>query len=414
MLLVSVICLWLLVSLNFWRFHDWLYPALIHSVLWLGLVTGFWATSESFYPIHDNTLAILLLGVISFSLGSFSANLGHRANTQCLRFPEPIGTSLWLFLLSACAGLPFYLQRATLAASLGLSDSFLANIRDASGDWRSPFLILMWVAYVALAVSCVRYFSKPDNKRRRILIFAVIVALGYAIPTGSRNQWLAIGAIFFGVPLSMRCWKPLKTAAVIGCIASVLFLGYTVVLVSVTGLKGAASAYLVGSVPAFDQVVSRNNAELEMGRHSFRTAILWAHDMGLAGKPRTIEEPYVGIGKGLQANIYTANLPMYMDFGWAGVGIFQFALGVVHGFLYRKLTSPTANAPIVIWFSLLMFPLIFQTVTDSYLTDLTKWLEFIVLVWLVIPPPLMLIGRSAACKSSFFGFLPRFRFVRAA
>jgi oligosaccharide repeat unit polymerase len=216
----------------------------------------------------------------------------------------------------------------------------------------------------------------------------------YAVLFTGRNFVLFAALIAVGVPLILRAFNVKRTALFLGGFVFALFSAYAVILNHGNVSEGSFSeglralmdlfaVYTVGPIAAFDTLV-RQTHRLDWGINSFRNVVLWLNQAGWHIELRPIVQAFTEVGSsGWQTNIYTVYQPMYLDFGVAGIVCFQVLAGVWHGYLYRRATQINPSGAFVVLYAIFLLPLLMQVEVDYYLTILSQWILFLLIVGFV-------------------------------
>jgi hypothetical protein len=125
-----------LILVNYWLSRSVLYPPFLFCSTWLLDLTIYRFSPKEFDPLHTNTLELLAMGAVFFSLGGILAMLFPKALITArfvlTRFPprnDLVKPAVILFL--AC-GIPLLLHNLLILASQGTRSSS----RRGTPEWR--------------------------------------------------------------------------------------------------------------------------------------------------------------------------------------------------------------------------------------------------------------------------------------
>jgi len=396
---IVAIVLWGLAYLNWIRFRDWLYPAVGQSILWAVVITWLAWEQRNFDPIGSFvTWVVVLGGVVLFALGAWIATLDHepymeRNYVEAIS-PVPRSRALFFFFIAA-AVLPLFVRTALGIASGGSGLSFLADLREEVGQEGvgfGPYMLIIWVAFASGAALVLEHFSRASQTRRaRLLVWASIgVALTYAVLSSGRNSVLFLVLLTLGIPAVLRAITVRTFAIGLVALGLTMFVTFSFLAHSMgldvqdlgstndtqTIVYDMARTYIAGPVVAFDKIAS-HPPELELGVRVFRDINRVLNLFGAHIQVRPVVEEWVSVPD--ETNIYTSDLPYFLDFGLVGVFAFQLGAGFLHGYLYRRATVRSPQPLAVLWYAFSLFPLAMQYCTDMYMIPLNRWLIFAVL-----------------------------------
>jgi hypothetical protein len=124
-----------LILVNYWLSRSVLYPPFLFCSTWLLDLTIYRFSPKEFDPLHTNTLELLAMGAVFFSLGGILAMLFPKALITArfvlTRFPprnDLVKPAVILFL--AC-GIPLLLHNLLILASQGTGNTIFQQARNA-------------------------------------------------------------------------------------------------------------------------------------------------------------------------------------------------------------------------------------------------------------------------------------------
>ncbi len=385
--------------MNWRRYRDPLYPALIHSAMWASLLTLFAVTSALFYPVSATTLFLIVLAVVSFSTGCLIITTDHAPfRDQFAVEDRTATTSIVPGVLAAFAllSLPFFIHRAIEIVDSGGAVEFYAGLRTEVGQEGAhygAFVLSMWAAFAAAAMYLFRCLTSTSKLRDRVLLMATcLLATIYAVLFTGRNFVFFLAVLLIGIAVVMRKLNPVRTAVATFIFGLALFATYEFLLQSL-GLSlsdfGSESAstlaqdiamYLIGPIAAFDSVV-RTPQHWAWGIHLFRDLGWLTQKLGWNEQMPELVQPFIYVGPSGNAltNVYTSLQMYFVDFGTFGVAFFSLLLGLWHGYVYRKATT---RQPHPLWFfvyAMFLYPLLMSYSVENYFHRVNRWIIFAVL-----------------------------------
>jgi oligosaccharide repeat unit polymerase len=385
LLVVSALLLWLFVLANYTLRQDVLHPACLQSGLWALVITSYCFSQGNLPNITVSTLALILSGVLTFSIGSHAVSLGVPSRVDrwdsVPSFPLKL-VSLACLLITA-VGLPFFLQRARELGMTGPTDSVLFNIRHAINVEGERFGLLAYLFPVAMiSVGIHVMFSKTYSRARVAAV--LVLAFAYAILFTGRTFLFLILIYSLGILLVTKRISLWKAFAVFFSIGLTMFavLGFLLhkgasadgsLLENLISLAQSFQSYLLGPLAALDWLM-RQDLSVTMGDNTLRSAYaIYAALDNEQTRIVPLVRDFVSVG--VEANVYTLYDPYLRDFGAVGALLFTSVLGVIHGWLYR-MTRNGGNPVWVLAYALSLYPLLMQFFQDQYVSLLSSWAQY--------------------------------------
>ena len=375
----------LLANLAIWR--DMRSPAILHSILWTTIIGLFIFVPHGLFPLREGTYLTVVAAVFVFSLGSVVgyALVSKLSKTAQWRIPKARPSVVTAYGLIALAGLPVFVNKVFELASSNSTGNFLIDIRikltesggsDSFGNLKYLLPIGFSFYFITIADNSKSLISKKG-------LGALFVCLAYSIlSTGRTYLFLLVIPSIFIIALNRRYLFSVRNIALS---LAILFALFTVVGF-VYGKIGenpsqffeTFSVYLLGGLGAYDQF-SQSNAPGD-GDYLYTMRSIYAiqSSMGYAVEVRPLIMDYSFVPQ--PTNVYTVFFQYYLDFGISLVLISQFLFGVVHSALYAA--ARRRNECAIIFYSLSAYPLFMQFFQDQYVTLLSQWVIFSILIFL--------------------------------
>lgn len=391
-MVIVISILWGLVFFNWVRFRDYVYPALVQSLLWAVIVTLFTIKKHDFLPVSRTTWVILTLGPASFTMGAFIATYGHvpfRGRNYLRRLPKRLPSYLLVFCTLAL--LPYLAMKAYAFATQGPFQNGFANLRYAmttgSGTTGGYGILayLFPLAFFAAGIQMLRFAGSTSRNGRFITWLSIATAFVYGVLSSGRGILLTLLLIIFMIPIVLRTVRVIPAALLLATLSFLMFVTLGVLMwkggnvkatfsENVSSMATTIEVYLLASIPAFDHLV-RSGSPYYFGEYSFRTffAVLRAIGVNVSVKPLVQDFVYVP----MPTNIYTVYQPYFLDFGLPALPLAQFIFGFLHGFIYRKATIYRPHPFYVFLLSILMLPLVSQYGGDLYFSLLSMWIQYL-------------------------------------
>lgn len=141
--------------------------------------------------------------------------------------------------------------------------------------------------------------------------------------------------------------------------------------------------YLCGAVVAFEKWVSVQNKEYGYGIYTFRFLLAIIQALGFNVKVVPMAEEYVTNINGNIGNVYTFYKWYANDFGLIYAMLWQFIVGMIHGYITRK-TYRIRSEKWLLIYALSFYPLVMQFFMDEYITMLSSWIQVFFWIWLIL------------------------------
>jgi len=371
-------------ALNLAVWRDMKNPAVINSMMWFSIVTLHKFLPHGLYQLESSALSVVFFSVLMFSvgvtLGQFLTKDVPFPDSTDELFPNERIVSLYVLLSIICV--PLLIKSAIALASHGFTDNFFVNLRRALSDEDNPqsFGVLSYVFNVAFLAFFLRLCNTEKSLKSSYIVIPAVLCLFYALLGTGRTFFFLLLVPAFFVVLLMR-------PTVLGLKQIILFFGVLIAAFALMGTllgkvggeeKGLVDEfglYLFGGMSAFQEILAEPQ-HLEYGAHTFRTPYAILAALGFDVKVTNLMQEYVFIPK--PTNVYTVFQPYFLDFGLAYVFIAQFAFGLMHSYLYGF--AKRKHIIGILLYSLSMYALFMQWFQDQYLTLMSQWLQYLILL----------------------------------
>lgn len=374
----------IIVLLNKWLYKSYLNPIFLQSVLWLFYYVILSLNIDRYDVYLPQVNGFILLQLLGFAAGGFLCYLFVRRYLLTSKVEaEPPGYNILRENVLALYPVVLCLLLVALffiARQAGIGSIFnLAEFRqELSADDGKAFGLYGFLHYIICIylIAYITIFGRLDLK----LLFFLLPFFLYTLLLGSRAQF-----IFFFLPIFyLIIWQkkmPKKALISIG-VALLFFIIVITVLRSpdVSDRDVLIDIALIYSVTALPALVLIQEAQVPVfGYYTLRIPYLWLNKIGFDFPVAPVVSEFVATP--LYTNVYSYIKPYYLDFGYWGVFVFPFILGVVHNIFYfrskaNKLGSTILNA-------LLIYPLFMQLFEENYFRWASNWVYFSIIIILL-------------------------------
>lgn len=348
------------------------------------LTAGIWLFCLSLFVVLPNHLPalqqqfLLCAGMWSgcFVLSSLSM--------QSLSYPNKkmqcSGTVRELYFWISIACIPALLMFVYRAIAYGTTDSMAMNLRMATlgentkvGDATyTPLYYTLWLATYLL------YLTDAGKKQWKRTVILGCLTLLFGIATMSKAMILTVGIITLFI-LYKRGFISTGHILIGGAVVLAMMLVLQGIRQSMSmdkeQVENVFEQYILRGFCAFDTL--RPCSSSHFGENVFRIFYAVPYKLGWSSI-EPIDPILPWVYEPVATNTYTVMYPFFLDFGYAGVGVFAVVLGAGAGWLYTK--SEQGNPFYTILYAYFCVMLIMQYVQDNFFTNLAGHIKFILIV----------------------------------
>ena len=354
------------------------------------------------WDVKINHLFILYVctAILSFGLGgllvnglsSSAVNISTSENRLSVeaanikkRYP-----SYLLLIISAGFTLIYCYKLLSDAIGSGLGDK-IHNIYDMTvyNGYTPGFVfnqmleVIMAIAYINTYRLMIKLFSRRDSVNIITLVLPIFFFIVTALVTSDRNIFLRYAFYFICIYVLFyreNCKKKnvnlkiIQKVIILGVIALIVFflLGkmkqYSSSLTNALSIYGGSGLYNFNLwIKDFNEPLLHGNATFSTFLNSFKTILGY---IGINIDVQTLSRFDVFIeytssnGYVYSSNIYSALKPFVEDFGYFGVILFPFIIGVFYQWLFLKAKKRKYGFSWVIY-SMLIYPVLFFPILDQ-------------------------------------------------
>jgi len=346
----AIALLMVLVLGNYWLSRSVLYPPLWFCGVWLLDLSLYRLDLTPVDELHSNTIGILALGAVVFSVGGLMAlpapkNL-FEARFILTRFPprnKIVKPAVTLFLL---CGLPLLVSNLLAMAAQGTGNTVFQRARtggaaagQASGASPIGTYFILWALYAAPLFLI-------ERRDKVFWLMTSIAFIASILSTGRLPILMLISSLTcVQLLISNRhtFWAALKFARIPIAIFICLYFGL-IFLTKDTSVfeEGGIGAilliflvgYIVGPTAAFDYFLGHPQDYPAGPNHTFKFFLAVASHLHLVAYQPPPPEDFIIVP--FPTNVYTVYRYYMGDFGLYGALIAMGVIGLVQTLLYRK------------------------------------------------------------------------------
>ncbi|MEK4326636.1 O-antigen polymerase [Paenibacillus sp. FSL R7-0312] len=378
-----------------------------------------WGVEYSAY-----TIIVILTGLIAFSIGAFfvkniigKKKIVHQfkqeniyALNKKLIYIKPNVVILILFFMII---ITFFHVKKTYEISLimGNTGGFMTMLQYARIAYiytdisvGNILAILGFMVgglgyiFVFILIYNFIYFGKKSLK----MIYFLPVIVYIILATMGTGRTVFIRFMVAILTIAVLLWfekkniKKLKMSYVIRILMIAIFavIAFFIafqLLGTLTGKTGEASTldmlsiYSGSSIPALNIFLDNNSVNGNIfGSESFHSLYSTLNKLGLNFPDDTIHLSFVDFINGYRTNIYTALRTYIFDFGYTGMILIQFIMGVLFSLYYTNIKNGGLNYIFIIIYGYLNYGLAIQAIEDELLRSFMSVTQIFELLFIVV------------------------------
>jgi len=396
-MLTTIIILSGFACLNGYIFKHILHPISVFCLLWLIQITGVYFLSSIYAPLSLEVLLIVVFGVLFFSMGGYCALLLPTIRNNSNR--ELNSNPAFLFLVFLICGGALIAQilivdgqpGETLASKMiGLRVRESIHNEDVFGLWKY-FSTLSMAFMLFLSIQN----GKPQKTKMARVLYPLMITLALIMAFLSTGRTPIIitllilvlvavtnGKRFTGY-LSLVKYASLGIASLFG-IFWAMGLMFGKVGSSFNDAVYNLTTYIFSGLPALDSFIHSSgflSKEPSLGENTFRFARAVFSKIGYMEAPAPLVQEFVQVPH--DTNLFTIYHIYLKDFGFVGVCLPLFILGLFHNLVYRQYMRNEDNDFIRYFLVLSYVPLVQVIFQETYLSLVSTWIQFLLVAFLL-------------------------------
>ena len=382
-------------------------PAVLFSLVWFIILLLHFifrlTLLNELAPLQISTFVVFLVGVISFSFGAFLQTTvwqKNHCNIGQIPIHETIPISLLLrFILIAIIFivLPFYIKASYQLFISSQIENFVVGLRKevVYGDEDiGPWKYIGTLSYVTFGINLIGYYKKRNTLNLILVVFSLILSIGYAVLATGRVLYLILLAIYTGIAfIYNRNFSIKKFVKLVG-----IFMIFFIVMGTIYGKGGdtdstfkqniepaaqSTAIYLVSSLNSLDYSLHDQFLITYSGNYTLRFFLKIGQQLGIIPQAKVAEVLQEFVFVPYPTNIYTIYYKYIKDFGKIFAWSMIFLYGLLHSFLYNKAVE-TKQIRFAFYYALMLFPLLLSFFDDEYMFLISMWFQIIILIEIII------------------------------
>ncbi|TCO60259.1 O-antigen polymerase [Caldanaerobacter subterraneus] len=416
LLIIFLFMLVLLAILNYYIGKTLLYPPVVFSLWWALLLFSLVIAGDIFYEISAETLLIYFMGAFAFSLGGIIPFLVARKNIKSVYtiqkafeyksfHKKVINAGLLISLIV----LPFFWFKLREIATLSHIDNFWVAIRyetvygSANLGFFRYFLGVLNLFTIFSYLESLDKISKTDKIKA---YFVIVIAIIYNLLLMQRIGIIFLVFAFIGVKFIYEgeinfqfLFKSIAVLVILFGIPAVL-LGkggsiHNSFIENIKGVSKMVALYTLGGAVGFNNVVMNPSRYIGTGFTTFRFFYAVLDRIGLAhyNLPKMVP---IYTDTPLPTNVYTIYYTYFLDYGYLGVFILMFIIGIFSSLVFKRAYIKKEKIYIFLY-GMVFAGLIISCANEFFFTTVSYWIQAIIFLYIIYRFPKLLLQPVKRC-----------------
>jgi oligosaccharide repeat unit polymerase len=368
-----------LILVNYWLSRSVLYPPFLFCSIWLLDLTIYRFSPGEFDPLHTNTLALLGMGAVFFSLGGIVGMLVPKALIAArfvlTRFPPRNNLTKPAVILFLACGIPLLLSNLLTLASQGTGNTIFQQARNAGvagaggglagGNPLGTYFIL-WSLYAAPLFLI-------ERRDKSFWVMTTIALLASLLSTGRLPFLMLISSLTCVELLKTNrhtFWSALKFARIPMLLFMCLFFGLLFLIKDTSIFEGGIGAiallflvsYLIGPTGALDYLMQHVQDYAGQPNHTFKFFLGVFTQLHLISYQQPPKDDFVPLI--VPTNVFTFYRYYLTDFGLYGALIVIAIIALFQTLLYRK--ARTGSMLGMYFFAITLYAVLLAPFSDEF------------------------------------------------
>jgi oligosaccharide repeat unit polymerase len=369
-----------LILVNYWISRSVLFPPFLFCSIWLLDLTIYRFSPGEFDALHSNTIALLAMGAVFFTLGGMLGLLCPKALTAArfvlTRFPPRNNLAKPAVILFLACGIPLLVSNLLTLASQGTGNTIFQQARNAGvagasggqltgGNPLGTYFIL-WSLYAAP-------LFLVERRDRKFWVMTGIALVASLLSTGRLPFLMLISSLTCVELLKTNrhtFWSALKFARIPILLFMCLFFGLLFLIKDTSIFEGGIGAiallflvsYLIGPTGALDYLMQHPQDYAGQPNHTFKFFLGIFTQLHLISYQQPPKDDFVGLI--VPTNVFTFYRYYLTDFGLYGTLIVVVIIGFFQTLLYRK--ARTGSMLGIYFFAITLYAVLLAPFSDEF------------------------------------------------
>ncbi len=394
-----MIYLWTIITavllvICYWYVKDFLNPAFISGVVWLGVYLVLILTQDA-QALSSLSFCIFAAAYAAFLLGVMVTKPNLNKVKGKIRWTglewDPVYRNLFFFVVYVIV----FIWIAAIIASIEPGAGLWAAIRAAlpnSSILSSGFSGVVQTMILVLFLVCFgMYLGNPSKNNLRCFLLSLLPLL-ITMLLSPRGVWFMV--IIAAVVLMVLIYRPNNKKIFIFAVLGFVSILAIFIISSLSKFADAMegwdigrkldtflTSYFTGPSLAFISWIDSSPTPA-LGKYIFRFFFAVINALGFDVEVVPTLQEFVMVN-GTATNVFTALYWYTIDFGVLAASVIEFGLGVLYGFLYKQArTKKIPSLCNIAIYSLMVYPIVNQFFDDVLFSRLSLWIQR--LLWLFL------------------------------
>ncbi len=363
-----------LILVNYWISRSVLYPPLLFCGMWLLDLSLYRLNLTPIYPLHSETIGIIGVGAVLFSMGGGLAMLAPmnllQARLIISRFPPRnniVKPAVMFFLF---CGIPLLLSNLLIQAAHGTGNTIFQRARTGGATAADANPIATYFNLWALYAAPLFLLERRD---RNFWIMTGIAFIASILSTGRLPLLMLISSLTCAqlmITNRHTFWAALKFARIPIFIFLCLYFGLIFVTKDTSVFDAGIGeilvlflvGYIVGPTAALDYVLQHRQDYTSGTNHTFKFFLAIFSRLGLVAYQPPPPDDFIFVP--FPTNVLTVYRYFMTDFGLYGSLIVMAVIGLLQTLVYRK--ARTGSKLAMYFFAITLFETVMVIFSDEY------------------------------------------------
>jgi oligosaccharide repeat unit polymerase len=392
LLTICVLGLVGLACINYALIPSVLNPTVLFALIWAFQAAGLLAFQSLFLAPSAETLLLVLLGCLMFSIGG---NAAYLAASRA-RYPwkerevRDVSSVFFVAAIAVAASVVGHLHvffglldEAPLAERLVYARTLISSEnQDIYGIYKYGSSISL-AAMLALQISILR--GRASLSRVLAFVYFTLTSLVLAFFSTGRGP-IAFVFMLLGIAYTIQASGGGFVRRLLVILVSVLAATFMIFWLigemmgktegAATGALNSLVAYVFSGVPALSVYLDAHTLMPlggNFGTNTFRFFFALAAALGITEAPPSLVQEDVFVPH--PTNLYTAYFHYLTDFGYIGFCLPVLAIGLFHGYIFRCFRERRGDELMRYIFVMSFLPLAQTVFQETHFTLLSTWLQ---------------------------------------
>lgn len=397
-MILLVLFLFVLTLIGYYNSKSYFTPEVVSPASW-GLILLFYLlVDHDMFDVSSKTMLIIALWNISLLAGVYFIRYTNFLTINKTKHPHPDGFYYPIrrlyYVITLIGFLPTIYKIFQQAMSIDAGNIFfnlrMANTGLIETDYNiGIFEYVITFSFVSYMIELYTYFQN-NHKNKRTLIITFFINLIFSFATMAKTSFLFL---FLSTFFIIAYNKNISRKGIISTVLAVfIFMSSIQLLRNDTDsynrrneISNMFTTYMFGGIVALDQIVNSSMKSKYAGQNTYAFVNNVKNKIGIGANERkeyenSITSDYGYLYTPYPTNVYTVIGPFWLDFGYKGVIVISFLLGLLAGF-FNKLAVRGKSWGVILN-AYFLCVLLLQFFGEYIFTNMSYLLQLIILCYI--------------------------------